>query len=47
VVDLVKRARKKCIIFKVDFEKAYNSVNWKFLEYMLRPQGNLALEIDG
>jgi hypothetical protein len=39
VVDLVKRARKKCIIFKVDFEKAYDSVNWNFLEYMLRRFG--------
>ncbi|MCI15543.1 transposon TX1 putative protein, partial [Trifolium medium] len=31
VVDFVKRARKKCLIFKVDFEKAYDSVNWNFL----------------
>jgi hypothetical protein len=28
-------SKKGCMIFKVDFEKAYNSVNWKFLEYML------------
>jgi hypothetical protein len=35
VIDLAKRTKKKCMIFKVDFEKAYDSVNWKFLEYML------------
>jgi hypothetical protein len=31
VVDLAKRAKEKCIIFKVGFEKAYDSVNWSFL----------------
>jgi hypothetical protein len=36
VVDLAKRARKKCLIFNVDFEKAYDSVSWKFLEYIMR-----------
>jgi exonuclease III len=35
VVDLAKRSKGECMIFKVDFEKAYDSVNWKFLEYML------------
>jgi hypothetical protein len=36
VVDLAKKTGKKCLIFKVDFEKAYDSVDWGFLEYMLR-----------
>jgi hypothetical protein len=36
VVDLAKTAKQKCMIFKVDFEKAYDSVNWKFLVYMLK-----------
>lgn len=27
VVDFAKKAKKKCFIFKVDFEKAYHSVN--------------------
>ncbi|MCI34133.1 RNA-directed DNA polymerase (Reverse transcriptase), partial [Trifolium medium] len=36
VVDLAKRTGKECLIFKVDFEKAYASVDWGFLEYMLR-----------
>ncbi|GAU43110.1 hypothetical protein TSUD_373050 [Trifolium subterraneum] len=35
VVELAKKAKKECIIFKVDFEKAYDSVDWGFLEYML------------
>jgi hypothetical protein len=36
LVDLAKRKNKQCLIFKVDFEKAYDSVDWGFLEYMLR-----------
>ena len=34
LVDYARRA-KECLIFKVDFEKAYDSVDWGFLEYML------------
>jgi hypothetical protein len=36
VVDLAKKSGRECLIFKVDFEKAYDSVDWGFLEYMLR-----------
>jgi hypothetical protein len=39
VVDWVKKAKKKCVIFKVDFEKAYDSISWSFLDYMLRRFG--------
>jgi hypothetical protein len=35
-VDLAKKSGRECLIFKVDFEKAYDSVDWGFLEYMLR-----------
>lgn len=35
VVDLAKKLRKKCLIFKVGFEKTCDSVDWGFLEYML------------
>jgi hypothetical protein len=35
VVDLAKRKKKECLILKVDFEKAYDSVDWGFLDYML------------
>ncbi|PNY12727.1 ribonuclease H [Trifolium pratense] len=39
VVDWVKKKKKECLIFKVDFEKAYDSVSWSFLDYMLRGFG--------
>jgi hypothetical protein len=35
IVDFAKRTGRKCLIFKADFEKAYDSVEWSFLEYML------------
>jgi hypothetical protein len=39
VVDLAKRTNNKCLIFKVNFKKAYYSVEWSFLEYMLGTVG--------
>ncbi|KAK2444918.1 hypothetical protein QL285_015908 [Trifolium repens] len=39
VIDYAKKSRKECLIFKVDFEKAYDSVDWGFLDYMLRRFG--------
>jgi hypothetical protein len=35
VVDLARRSGQSCLIFKVDFEKAYDSVEWSFIDYML------------
>lgn len=35
VMDMAKRQRKKCVILKADFEKAYDSVSWSYLDYML------------
>lgn len=35
VIKEEKRKKKRCFIFKVDYEKAYNSVNWHFILYML------------
>ena len=35
VVEEAKRCKKPALVFKVDFEKAYDSVSWSFLEYML------------
>jgi hypothetical protein len=35
VVDLAKRTSRSCLNFKVDFEKAYDSVEWSFLDHML------------
>ncbi|RZB71032.1 LINE-1 retrotransposable element ORF2 protein [Glycine soja] len=39
VVDLAKRRKDECLLFKVDFEKAYDSVSWSFLTYMLNKMG--------
>ncbi|MCI00949.1 LINE-1 reverse transcriptase like, partial [Trifolium medium] len=39
IIDLAKKFRKECLIFKVDFEKAYDSLSWGFLEYMMRRFG--------
>ncbi|KAK7255667.1 hypothetical protein RIF29_29084 [Crotalaria pallida] len=35
-IDDAKRRKKSCFIMKLDFEKAYDSVSWEFLEYMMR-----------
>ena len=34
-VDFLKKEKKSGLMVKVDFEKAYDSVNWKFLFYMM------------
>ena len=31
----VKRNKKECVVFKVDYEKAYDSIRWEFIYYML------------
>jgi len=35
-MDDLKRRRKSGVIVKLDFEKAYNSVSWEFLLFMMR-----------
>lgn len=35
IVDLARRSKSECLIFKVDFEKVYDSVSWRFLDYIL------------
>nr|KYP47550.1 Transposon TX1 uncharacterized [Cajanus cajan] len=39
VIDEAKKEKRSCIFFKVDFEKAYDTVNWGFLLYMLQRLG--------
>ncbi|GJS74583.1 RNA-directed DNA polymerase, eukaryota, reverse transcriptase zinc-binding domain protein [Tanacetum coccineum] len=36
IIDWYKEQNQKMMIFKVDFEKAYDSVNWKYLDYVLK-----------
>lgn len=35
-VDYVKKEKKQSFVFKVDFEKAYDSILWEFLDDMMR-----------
>ena len=39
VIEEAKRNSKPCLVFKVDYEKAYDSVSWEFLLYMLERTG--------
>jgi len=35
LVDRARKLNKNCFVFKVDFEKTYDSLSWDFLDYML------------
>ncbi|KAK2369401.1 hypothetical protein QL285_082539 [Trifolium repens] len=35
IIDLATRRKDTCLLFKVDFEKAYDTVSWRFLERMM------------
>jgi hypothetical protein len=39
LIDLAKRRKDKCLFFKVDFERAYDTINWQFLDYMMSRMG--------
>ncbi|XP_058783955.1 uncharacterized protein LOC131658705 [Vicia villosa] len=39
VLDLAKRSKRDCAVLKVDFEKSYDRVSWKFLDYVLTKMG--------
>lgn len=40
-INKARRINKKCLVFKVDYEKAYDSVSWYFLLYMQHRLGFL------
>ena len=35
LIDSRKRSKKEGVIFKIDLEKAYDHVDWGFVDYML------------
>jgi hypothetical protein len=39
VVDEARRSKKELMLFKVDFEKAYNSVDWGYLDDVMGRMG--------
>lgn len=39
VLDEAKTKKKCCLVFKADFERAYDTVNWGFLDFMLMKLG--------
>ncbi|GKV14958.1 hypothetical protein SLEP1_g25756 [Rubroshorea leprosula] len=39
VIDEARKKKMKSFFFKVDFEKAYDKVNWNFLNYMMMRMG--------
>ncbi|CAJ2661734.1 unnamed protein product [Trifolium pratense] len=39
IIDLARRRKDHCFLMKVDFEKAYDTVNWRYLEDMMRRMG--------
>lgn len=34
VMDIAKKKKKGCLLLKVDYEKAYDGVNWNFLRFL-------------
>ena len=43
IVDEARRHKKELLLFKVDFEKAYNSINWGYLQEVVMKMGFLTL----
>nr|GEZ85706.1 hypothetical protein [Tanacetum cinerariifolium] len=39
VIDWYKKRKKKMMLFKVNFEKAFDSVSWRFLDYIMEKLG--------
>ncbi|GKB98152.1 putative RNA-directed DNA polymerase, eukaryota, reverse transcriptase zinc-binding domain protein [Tanacetum coccineum] len=39
IVDWYEKRKKKLMLFKVDFEKAFDSVSWRYLDYILDKLG--------
>ena len=39
IVDKKRRSREEGVVFKIDFEKAYDHVRWDFLDHVLEKKG--------
>ena len=39
IVDEKRRSGEKGVVFKIDFEKAYDHVKWDFLDHVLEKKG--------
>lgn len=39
ILDLVTRSKKSCMLFKIDFEKAYDRISWNFLRFIMKKMG--------
>ena len=39
IVDEKRRLEEEGVVFKIDFEKAYDHVNWDFLDHVLEKKG--------
>ncbi|XP_058761431.1 uncharacterized protein LOC131634822 [Vicia villosa] len=39
ILDWAKRKKKGCLLLKVDFEKAYDSISWNYLRWIMRRMG--------
>lgn len=39
VVDFAKKSKEDCVMFKVDFEKAYDRVSWVYLKDLMQNMG--------
>jgi len=35
-VEEIKRKKHRCIIMKINFEKSYNSIRWRFVVYLMK-----------
>lgn len=39
ILDYAKKEKRNCMMFKVYFSQAYDSINWEYLREMLRKMG--------
>ena len=39
LVDEKRRSREEGVVFKIDFKKAYDHINWDFLDHVLERKG--------